>query len=150
MSYRPQWAWPSDPAYRYEPWAQAIVPSTIAAIPAGSTRGPFVISFDRDADFIVMGVSIDAGRDFLPLGYQFTDAFGYYLSDTFIFNSLYALPLGQAADRGGGYAATFNPGHFVPAGGVWQLSVINYDAGTALSIPPIELRGLKRSKVVCQ
>jgi len=156
--YRPQWVYKTPEGYRDEPWFQAIRAvdlGTIAASPPNArpgqytTKGPFVISFDRDAEFLILGMAIDAGDNFRSLGYQFTDAFGYLLSDDFIGSDLYAMPLGQSTDRGGGFGSSVNTPHYVPPGGTWQLSVINFD-NVVQTIPDMELRGYKRFKVVCE
>lgn len=151
-TYRPQWAVLADqPGYRFEPWTQAI-PAGLnfgGDVTPNQTTGQAVISFDRDADFFIFGIAIDSPGNFRPMGIQFIDASGYYLMDDYIGVDIYGKPLGQAPDRGGGYIRTFNPPHFVPAGGNWQYSWKNFD-NTALALPDIELRGYKRFRTVCE
>lgn len=152
MLYRPQWVEiPDDPKYRFEPWTQAIPAGSNfgGALAANQTTNYAVINFDRDADFLIMGIAIDAPGNFRPIGIQITDASGYFLMDDFVGIDLYALPLGQSPDRGGGYVRTFNPFHFVPAGGNWQYRLTNFD-NVSYSIPDIEMRGYKRFRAVCE
>ena len=150
--YRPQWAYKTPDGYRDEPWAQCLSASAVPALGTigGNAITPvFMVNFDRDADVWILGIAIDAGSNFRSIGVQFTDAYGYLLSDDFVGVDLYAKPLGQNPDRGGGWVRTFNPPHLVPAGGTWQLAIKNFDNTTG-SIPDMELRGFKRFRVICE
>jgi hypothetical protein len=157
MSYRPQWIFETPEGYRDEPWAQCLTGVTLGIIdpsPANATpvqyttKGPFLISFDRDAEFWICSIAIDAPGNFRAVGIQIIDAYGFYIMDDFVGIDLYAVPMGQNPNRGGGYARTFNTPHYVPAGAVWQLTFNNFD-NTHSALPNLELRGVKRFKMVC-
>ncbi len=148
MAYRPQWAMRYREGLLHgEPWVQAVPGFSISggSLAASETIRDIPIALDRTAEYLYLcAIATHVAGNPLAVGIMLRDCYGNPLSDDFLGVAEYSFP-GGAADRGGGYAAVFEPPIPCPRGGVLLLDITNFDA-VASVIPNLELRGFKMLK----
>lgn len=149
MPYRPQWAMPYRDLVLYgEAWVQPIVGASIGSagsIAANTAVRDTPIEFDRTPEyFYVCGIAVHVANNPLAIGIILRDGFGNPLMDDFCGVAQHSFPAGKV-DRGGGYAAVFEPPVFALRGAVWMLDVFNFDNIEA-TVPNMELRGYAMRK----